>query len=407
LQRDFDFDGESESANSANFAGCGYNAGFPGKCAAAGGVEEDVQVSSDSRSDRPRAVGRGSGSNPSSRFLPVVRENDFDQVAFDEEFLEGLERPKTVYMDDLSKSVISENDSPDIPFRYSLNPYRGCLHGCSYCYARPTHEYLGLSAGLDFETRIFVKRNAPLLLRDFLARPNWVCETIMLSGVTDCYQPIERQLRLTRQCLEVALEARQPVSLITKNAMISRDVDLLAELAVQGLCRVALSVNSLDQSLTRVLEPACSAPAARIEAIRTLSSAGVPVHVMVAPVIPGLNDSEMPGVLQAVAAAGAASAGYIMVRLPLTVEPLFREWLRTHRPLEAEKVESRLRLVRGGKLSQSEFHERMRGSGEYADHVGALFSLHRKRCGLASQLPPLRTDLFRPPRTTQGQQFLF
>lgn len=364
-------------------------------------------MSSDSGSDRPRAVGRGSGSNPASRFLPVIRENDFEHVAFDEEFLEGLERPKTVYMDDLSKSVISENDSPDIPFRYSLNPYRGCLHGCSYCYARPTHEYLGLSAGLDFETRIFVKRNAPALLRDFLARPTWVCETIMLSGVTDCYQPIERQLRLTRQCLEVAVEARQPVSLITKNAMISRDVDLLAELAAQGLCRAALSVNSLEQSLTRVLEPACSAPAARLEAIRTLSSAGVPVHAMVAPVIPGLNDSELPSVLQAVAAAGASSAGYIMVRLPLTVEPLFREWLRTHRPLEAEKVESRLRLVREGKLSQSEFHQRMRGSGEYADHVGALFSLQRKRCGLASQLPPLRTDLFRPPRTTQGQQFLF
>ncbi len=364
-------------------------------------------VSSEADSNRPRAVGRGAGSNPANRFLPVVREDDFEQLEFDEEFQEGLKRPKTVYLADRSKSVISENDSPDIPFRYSLNPYRGCLHGCSYCYARPTHEYLGLSAGLDFETRIFVKQNAPSLLRDFLARPGWVCEPIMLSGVTDCYQPIERQLRLTRQCLEVALEARQPVSLITKNAMICRDVDLLSELAAHGLCRAALSVNSLDQSLTRVLEPACSAPAARIEAIRTLSSAGVPVHVMAAPVIPGLNDSELPSVLRACAAAGAMSAGYILVRLPLAVEPLFRDWLRTHRPLEAEKVETRLRLVRGGKLSQSEFHERMRGSGEYADHVGALFSLQRKRCGLASQLPPLRTDLFRPPRTTQGQQFLF
>ncbi|MFM7057794.1 MAG: PA0069 family radical SAM protein [Planctomycetota bacterium] len=352
-------------------------------------------------------MGRGAGSNPQNRFLPVIRVEDFEQLEFDEEFLEGLARPKTVYLNDQSKSVISENDSPDIPFRYSLNPYRGCLHGCSYCYARPTHEYLGMSAGLEFETRIFVKQHAPALLRDFLARPGWVCAPIMLSGVTDCYQPIERQLRLTRHCLEVALEARQPVSLITKNAMIVRDLDLLSELAAQGLCRVALSVNSLDQSLARVLEPACSAPAARIEAIRTLSSAGVPVHVMAAPIIPGLNDSEFPGVLQAAAAAGAMSAGYIMVRLPLAVEPIFLEWLRTHRPLEADKVESRLRLVRGGKLSQSEFHDRMRGSGDYADHVGTLFSLQRKRCGLASQLPPLRTDLFRPPRTTQGQQFLF
>lgn len=364
-------------------------------------------MTADANSKGPQAVGRGATSNPASRFLPVIREDDFEQLEFDDEFLKEQGRPKTVYMDDQSKSVISENDSPDIPFRYSLNPYRGCLHGCSYCYARPTHEYLGFSAGLDFETRIFVKRNAPDLLRDFLGKPGWVCEPIMLSGVTDCYQPIERQLRLTRQCLEVALEARQPVSLITKNSLISRDVDLLAELAKHGLCRAALSINSLDQSLSRVLEPACSSPAARLEAIRCLSAAGVPVHVMAAPVIPGLNDSELPRVLQAAATAGAASAGYIMLRLPLTVEPLFREWLRIRRPLEAEKVESRLRLVRGGKLSQSEFHERMRGSGEYADHVGALFSLQRKRCGLATQLPPLRTDLFRPPRTARGQQFLF
>jgi len=364
-------------------------------------------VNSEADNNGPRVVGRGAASNPQGRFLQIIREDDFEHFEFDDDFPEELQRPKTVYLDDCSKSIISENDSPDIPFRYSLNPYRGCLHGCSYCYARPTHEYLGLSAGLDFETRIFVKRKAPDLFRDFLARSDWVCEPIMLSGVTDCYQPIERQLRLTRQCLEVACEARQPVSLITKNALISRDVDLLAELAQQGLCRAALSLNSLDQSLTRVMEPACSAPAARLEAIRTLSAAGVPVHVMAAPVIPGLNDSELPKVLQAAAAAGAASAGYIMVRLPLTVEPLFLEWLRIHRPLEAEKVESRLRLVRGGKLSQSEFHDRMRGSGQYADHVGALFSLWRKRCGLASQLPQLKTDLFRPPRTAQGQQFLF
>jgi DNA repair photolyase len=339
--------------------------------------------------------------------LSVVREDDFEQLEFDEEFLEGLRRPRTVYLDDRSRSVISENDSPDIPFRYSLNPYRGCLHGCSYCYARPTHEYLGLSAGLDFETRIFVKRDAPDLFRDFLCRVGWECESIMLSGVTDCYQPIERKLGLTRGCLEVALEANQPVSLITKNALIVRDLDLLSELAGRGLCRVAMSLNSLDQSLTRELEPACSAPAARLEAMGRLAGAGVPVHLMAAPVIPGLNDSELPGVLQAAASVGVKSASYIMVRLPLTVEPLFREWLREHRPLMAEKVESRLRLVRGGKLSSGRFHERMRGSGEYAEHVGALFSLHRRRCGLEQQLPPLRTDLFRPPRSSRGQQFLF
>jgi DNA repair photolyase len=354
-----------------------------------------------------RATGRGAGSNPASRFLAIIRENDFEQLEFDEEFCEGLKRPKTVYLEDRSKSVISENDSPDIPFRYSLNPYRGCLHGCSYCYARPTHEYLGLSAGLDFETRIFVKRDAPDLFRDFLGRSSWVCESIMMSGVTDCYQPIERQLELTRGCLRVALEASQPVALITKNALILRDLDLLSELAGRGLCRVAISLNSLDQSLTKVLEPACSAPAARLDAMRKLSTAGVPVHLMAAPVIPGLNDAELPAVLRAAADAGVKSAGYIMVRLPLTVEPLFREWLQQQRPLMAEKVETRLRLVRGGQLSSGTFHERMRGTGEYAEHVGALFRLHRRKCGLETQLPPLRTDLFRPPRSSGGQQFLF
>ena len=354
-----------------------------------------------------RAKGRGTSSNPASRFLSVIREDDFEQLEFDEEFLEGLKRPKTVYLDDRSKTVISQNDSPDIPFRYSLNPYRGCLHGCSYCYARPTHEYLGLSAGLDFETRIFVKRDAAELFRDFLGRPGWVCESIMMSGVTDCYQPVERHLQLTRGCLQVAREACQPVSLITKNALILRDLDLLSELAQLGLCRVAISLNSLDQSLSRVLEPACSAPTARLDAMRQLSAAGIPVHLMAAPVIPGLNDSELPAVLRAAADVGVKSAGYIMVRLPLTVEPLFLEWLREHRPLMAEKVESRLRLVRGGKLSSGTFHERMRGTGEYAEHVGALFKLHRRKCGLETQLPPLRTDLFHPPRTSRGQQFLF
>ncbi|MEI7699888.1 MAG: radical SAM protein, partial [Planctomycetia bacterium] len=226
-------------------------------------------MSSDNAEFRP-AKGRGAASNPASRFLHVIRENDFEQLQFDEDFLREQERPNTHYFDDTSKSVISENNSPDIPFRYSLNPYRGCLHGCSYCYARPTHEYLGLSAGLDFETRIFVKRNAPRLFRDWLARPAWKCESIMLSGVTDCYQPVERTLQLTRQCLEVADEASQPVSLITKNALIARDADLLGTLAQRQLCRVAISLSSLDQSLTKILEPACSAPASRLEAIRTL-----------------------------------------------------------------------------------------------------------------------------------------
>lgn len=355
----------------------------------------------------PSPIGRGAAENPANRFLPIFVEDDFEQLEFDTEFLSGLERPKTRYFDDTSKSIISENNSPDIPFRYSLNPYRGCLHGCSYCYARPTHEYLGLSAGLDFETRIFVKRHAARLFRDWLARPSYRCEPVMLSGVTDCYQPVERLLQITRQCLEVALESRQPVSLISKNALMIRDIDLLAELASMDLCKVAFSLNSLDQSMTKFLEPACTAPAGRLEAIRKLALAGIPVHVMVAPVIPGLNDNEMPTVLKAVAEAGARSASYIMLRLPLAVESIFMTWIQRHRPTHAEKIRSRLRLVREGKLSQSEFGQRMRGTGPMADQISALFRLNRKRCGLDETLPPARTDLFRPPTTSSGQQHLF
>jgi len=352
-------------------------------------------------------VGRGAAGNPANRFLKVVQEEDFAQLELDDEFLEQLQRPATRYFDDTSHSVISENDSPDIPFRFSLNPYRGCLHGCSYCYARPSHEYLGLSAGLDFETKIFVKRAAPKLFRNWLARPKYVCEPVMLSGVTDCYQPIERKLQITRQCLEVAMEAHQPMSLITKNALITRDADLLSRLASMNLCRVAISINSLDQSLTKTLEPACSAPAARLEAIRKLTAAGVPVHAMVAPIIPGLNDSEMPAVLKAAADAGARSASYTMIRLPLAVETIFLDWIKRHRPTHADKIESRLRSVRDGKLSQSEFRIRMRGTGPIADQINALFKLTRQRCGLAATLPASRTDLFRPPTTSSGQMHLF
>ena len=352
-------------------------------------------------------IGRGAADNPANRFLTVIHEADFEQLQFDDEFLRQLNRPATRYFDDTSKSVISENDSPDLPFRYSLNPYRGCLHGCSYCYARPTHEYLGLSAGLDFETKIFVKRNAPTLFRNWLARPKYRCEPVMLSGVTDCYQPIERKLQITRQCLEIALDAKQPISVITKNAMITRDLDLLGELASFNLCKVAISINSLDQELTRVLEPACSAPAARLAAIQKLSDAGVPVHVMVAPIIPGLNDDESPAVLKAAADAGAKAASYNMIRLPLTVETIFIDWAKRHRPTHADKIESRLRSVRDGKLSQSEFRIRMRGTGPIADQISALFKLTRQRCGMHSSLPESRTDLFKPPPTSSGQMHLF
>jgi DNA repair photolyase len=358
-------------------------------------------------SDPPIPIGRGAAGNPANRFLPVIREADHEQLQFDEEFLSDLRRPRTEYIRDSAKSIVSENDSPDIPFRYSLNPYRGCLHGCSYCYARPTHEYLGLSAGLDFETKIFYREDAPRLFRHWLARPAWVCESIMLSGVTDCYQPVERELRITRGCLEVAAKARQPISLITKNALIIRDLDLLSEMAGQGLCRVAISLSTLDQELTKVLEPACSAPAARLEAVRRLSEAGVPVHLMAAPLIPGLTDSDFPEVLQRAAAAGARSAGYIMVRLPLTVEPVFLDWMQRHRPDHVQKVRSRLQSIRGGRLSQSEFHVRMRGTGIFAEQISGLFRLNRLKNGLSEHLPALRTDLFRPPADAAGQGTLF
>ncbi len=358
-------------------------------------------------SDPSVPIGRGAAVNPANRFLPVIREADHEHLQFDDEFQSDLRRPRTQYIRDSAKSIISENDSPDVPFRYSLNPYRGCLHGCSYCYARPTHEYLGLSAGLDFETKIFYREDAPRLFRHWLARPAWACETIMLSGVTDCYQPVERQLRITRGCLEVAAKARQPISLITKNALITRDLDLLSEMAGQGLCRVAISLSTMDQDLTKVLEPACSAPAARLEAVRQLSEAGVPVHLMAAPLIPGLTDADFPEVLQLAAAAGAQSAGYIMVRLPLTVEPVFLDWIQRHRPDHAQKVRSRLQSIRGGRLSQSEFHVRMRGTGIFAEQISALFRINRLKSGLSEQLPALRTDLFRPPTDAAGQGTLF
>ncbi len=355
----------------------------------------------------PVPRGRGSTSNPANRFLHIVTEPDYEQLEFDEDFLKQLNRPQTRYFDDTSRTIISENDSPDIPFRYSLNPFRGCLHGCSYCYARPGHEYLGFSAGLDFETRILVKQNAAQLFRDWLTRPRYQCEPVMLSGVTDCYQPIESRLKITRQCIQIAVEARQPISVITKNSLITRDIDLLSELAKQNLTHVAFSINSLDQSLTKVMEPACSAPLSRLNAVRKLATAGIPVHVMVAPIIPGLNDSEIPEVLAAVADAGALSASYIVVRLPLTVEPLFIDWLQHVKPDQAEKVLSRLRSIRGGKLSQSEFGVRMRGTGAMADQISQLFHVTRRRSGLKSSLPPLATDLFQTPRNSSGQRFLF
>lgn len=348
----------------------------------------------------------GSMIDPPNRFEKTHREPDFDHLEWDQEYLDGLGNRSIEYMVDTSKSIVSRNDSPDVPFTYSVNPYRGCAHGCAYCYARNSHEYLGFNAGLDFETKILVKENAPELLRDFLSRESWQPEPITFSGVTDCYQPAERNFRLTRGCLEVALESRQPIGIITKNALVVRDLDLLREMASLRLVHVFLSVTSLDPELARTMEPRTSIPAARLRAARMLADAGVPVGVMAAPVIPGLNDSEIPAILEAAKEAGARSAGYVFLRLPLTVEPVFREWLQRTQPLKAERVEQRLKQSRHGKMSVSTWGERMRGDGEIAEQIGKMFRVFAQRLGFKG-MPELDSSQFRPPVPRSGQLRLF
>ena len=357
--------------------------------------------------DKPKVRGRGAAVQPANPYLHVLQVDDLEHVEFDEEYLESRERPPTVYFDDNSQTIVSTNDSPDIGFSYSVNPYRGCSHGCSYCYARPGHEYLGMSAGIDFETKVLVKRRAPELLRQFLANPKWSAEPIIFSGVTDCYQPAEREFRITRGCLEVAAECRQPIGIITKNALVTRDVDLLSELAAHGAVCVAISVTSLDQGLTRVMEPRTSAPAARLRAMETLAAAGVQVMAMVAPIIPGLNDSEVPAILRAVRDAGATRAGHTILRLPTTVKDVFLEWLQRERPNQAAKVELFVREMRGGKLNTPEFGARMRGTGPMADQIEQTFRVFRKKYGLERESPPLNREAFRPPRIVGGQLPLF
>jgi DNA repair photolyase len=349
----------------------------------------------------------GSMLNPPNRFEKTHQEADLEHLEWDEEYLRDRDRRPIEYVPDASQSIVSENNSPDVPFRYSVNPYRGCAHGCAYCYARPTHEYLGLNAGLDFETKIVVKHDAPVLLREYLSRDKWEAEPITFSGVTDCYQPAERQFRLTRGCLEVCLECRQPLGIITKNALVLRDLDLLREMAAQRLVHVFLSVTTLDVELARTMEPRTSIPPARLRAMRTLADAGVPVGVMCAPVIPGLNDSEMPAILAAAKEAGAQASGYVLLRLPLTVRPVFLEWLARTQPLQAQRVLSRIRATRDGELSDPKFGSRMRGSGAIADQIEQSYGVFAKKYGLDGKLPRLRSDLFHPPPAAGGQLRLF
>jgi DNA repair photolyase len=356
---------------------------------------------------RPQARGRGSQIDPPNRFGGPVHVLDLAEVEHDREYLNSLSNRRTEYLPDRSRSIVTENQSPDVPFRYSINPYRGCSHGCSYCYARPTHEFLGLNAGLDFETKIFVKEDAPAQFREFLSRKGWRCEAIAIAGNTDCYQPAERTYRLTCGCLEVAASSRQPVGLITKNALILRDLDILRGMAEQSLVHVNVSLTTLDADLVRSMEPRTSTPAARLRAIEALRGAGVPVRVLLAPIIPGLNDSEIPAILEAARDAGAQHAAFMMLRLPLTVAPVFREWLGREQPGRVQKIESRIRAMRGGKLNDSKFGDRMRGSGAMAEQIAGLFRLVAGRLGLDQGLPPYDCTRFRRPGPETGQLWLF
>lgn len=349
---------------------------------------------------------RGAHIDPPNRFDRLHQEIDYEHLEHDPDAGDPP-RIKTEFLRDESRSVVTENDSPDVRFRYSLNPYRGCEHGCAYCYARPYHELLGYSAGVDFESKILVKEEAPALLRDFLASGRWQCEPIVLSGVTDCYQPAERLFRLTRQCLEVMLEAHQPVEIITKNRLIVRDLDLLSELAARRLVQANISVTTLDDKLARSMEPRTSLPAQRLEGIQRLSAAGVPVRVMVAPIVPGLTDSEIPRILAAAADAGAQDAGYVLLRLPGNVQPVFLDWLQREQPAKQSLVTSRIRSTRTGRMNDATFGSRMRGEGEIADQISALFKLFKRKYGLDQGPPELDCSRFQPPVSSSGQQWLF
>ena len=305
--------------------------------------------------------------------------------------------PRTQFFRDHSQTVIARNDSPDVGFTASLNPYRGCEHGCIYCYARPTHEFLGFSAGLDFESKIMIKEDAPELLRAELMSPKWQPQVIFMSGVTDCYQPVEAKLKLTRRCLAVLAEFRNPVFIITKNRLVTRDLDLLSDLARHHAAGVWLSITTLDTELRKVMEPRTSPPAVRLAAIRELAQAGVPTGVNVAPVIPGLTDHEMPAILQAAAEAGATAAGYTVVRLPYGVAPLFEKWLGRHFPDRKEKVLNRLRSLRHGKLNDSRWGTRMSGKGIFADQIGQMFKVARRKAGIQNDAGELSVAAFRRP----------
>ena len=338
-----------------------------------------------------RARGRGAQFNPPNRFERLRLEPDPECPP------EERPNPRTEFFYDSSESLLTKNDSPDVGFTYGLNAYRGCEHGCAYCFARPYHEYLGWSSGLDFESKIMVKLRAPELLRAELSAPKWRAEPIAMSGVTDCYQPAERQFRLTRQCLEVCAELRHPIFIITKNALVTRDLDVLQELARYQCIAVHVSVTTLDAELGGAMEPRASRPAARLRAIRELSAAGIPVGVMVAPTIPGLTDHEMPAILEAAAEAGATRAGYVLLRLPHAVKDVFIRWLDEHVPTKKARILDRVRDMRGGKLYDSSWGKRGTGEGIFADQLGQMFEVAARRAGFTQERFQLATEHFRKP----------
>ena len=365
-------------------------------------IAQHVIAESGLRIGFERRRGRGSGVNPTGRFEPFARS------AYDDGWnsLDELPAFKTDVQVEKPKTIITRNASPDISFDRSINPYRGCEHGCVYCFARPTHTYLGLSAGLDFESKLFAKPDAARLLEKELSKPGYEVKTIAIGTNTDPYQPIEKKYRIMREILEV-LEARNhPVGIVTKSALVTRDVDILSRMAEKGLAKVAVSVTTLDAKLARTMEPRAATPTRRLETLRALSQAGIPVSAMMAPIIPGLTDQEMERILDSASAAGAREAGYVVLRLPLEVSPIFKEWLLRNHPDRYRHVISLIRSMRDGKDYDAEWGKRMKGSGPYAWQIGRRFEMAAKRLGLNAEKRPLRTDLFKAPGARTEQLML-
>ncbi len=360
-------------------------------------------ILADARMNADRLRGRGAALNPAPRFDRYAKE------AFDDGWQAFEELPPfaTEVQIDRTRSIIARNDSPDLPFDQSINPYRGCEHGCIYCFARPTHSYLGLSAGLDFEAKLFAKPDAAKLLEREISRPNYEVKTLAIGTNTDPYQPIEKKYRIMREILEVLDAASHPVTIVTKSALVTRDADILGRMAERGLARVAISVTTMDRALARTMEPRASTTTRRLEALRMLGEAGVPTSVLVAPIVPGLTDHELERILDAAAAQGVKNARYILLRLPLEVAPLFKEWLLRNYPDRYRHVMTLLRSMRGGKDYDAEWGKRMTGDGPYAWQIGRRFELAAKRLGLNVENRRLRSDLFVAPKQAGAQMSLF